>query len=321
LCAQALKLLTDVDNPAVECVVLAAAASCHAQATGRDIDETEVVAAISAADRAGGTYWPIMTRCFLSYSAPLPLAESLCTQALHLAEQGGLVHFGAVVRAELAVITQFRGDGHAALDAFRQLGLPVEAHNWSYYALAEGEYGTLAVGIHLAEHLLVELARRPHDPAHTAALHTVLAHLHRLTGDLERCEDALERAGRAVFQLGGFVWGLATVTRAALLRLRGQAQAAAQVIEPACALIGLRRRSDMPMRVVEELAAIASSIGRTHDAADLLATAEEARRIEHKPLSPALERELHGLYAKVDVQQGRPVNDALMTSLVRSMAV
>jgi predicted ATPase/class 3 adenylate cyclase len=320
LCAEALGLLHDFTDPVAECAVRAVAARCHAEAAGAEIDHAQVAAAVAAGDRAGGTYWPIMVRCFLSYGSPPAIAESLSVEALRLAERSGLNDFAALFQRDLATIAQFCGNATEALATYRRLGPALDPDNACFYALAEGEHGELAVGLHLAEHLLLELSSHPHDPTHAAALHTVVAHLHRLAGDLERCQVVLDIVDRIGEPVGQFIGGLWIITHAALLRLRGHCLAAAEVIERACARVASHRITDIGMRVVEELAAIALSLGRRQDAADLLATAREARHRSHKPLSPALQTELNGISAKLGDLHGTPLEASHVSALAHSMA-
>ena len=325
LVADALDLLDEVDDAVAECLVLTAMARNHATAAHGDLDPDEVAAAIAAADRAGGTYWPILVREFLSYKAPPATAESLIADALGLAERHGWHHFAAVLRGDLATVAQFRGDGEAALASWRAVvpvldGLAIyEAENACYYALAEGEHGELAVGLHFAEHFALALMRSPHDPLPAAELYTVVAHLHRLAGNLASAEDALEIACRAAPPAWDFLGGLAIVTRSALRRLRGQPSRSAAFIEQACGYVGFRGLTDIPMRVVEELAAVALAIGKRQDGADLLATAREARHREHKPLSPACRPEVDALQTSVADMRGNALATPQVITVARSL--
>ena len=119
LLAEALELLAEAHDPVAECYVLAAVAKCHADATGGELDEDELSAAIAAGDRTGGTYWPIMIRYFLSWGASPRTAESLTNDALRVAEDLHLGYFGNMLRANLAGIAQFRGDSSQALSTWR----------------------------------------------------------------------------------------------------------------------------------------------------------------------------------------------------------
>ena len=201
--SDALELLKEVDDPATECAVRAAVARCRADASGGTPDEREIAAAVAAGDRAGGTYWPVMVRRFLSYRAPPAMAESLCADALRITEQLGLDHFGARLQRDLATIALFCGDGSWALATYREFAAILDADNSCFYALAEGEHGELAVGIHVAEHLSVELVSGPHDPNYAGELHAVVAHLRRLAGDPDGCELALNLADRTLAGDGG----------------------------------------------------------------------------------------------------------------------
>lgn len=100
----------------------------------------------------------------------------------------------------------------------------------SFYALAEGEHGDLIVGVHLAEHFLTRLRTLRCDPLIEAQLRWVVAHLHRLHGDIDRAADSLELADRLAKPRFNFLGGLASITRSALYRRRGQPNAAATII-------------------------------------------------------------------------------------------
>jgi hypothetical protein len=292
-CAAALDLLPDVDDPAVDCWVLATWAKCHAEAGG-ELDEDQIAAAVDAGDRAGGTYSPIMVRYVLSFRAHPPIAERLCTDALNLAERLDLDLFVGLVRASLATIAQFRGDGPAALAMWRQPSplldevTLAEGDNACFYALAEGEHNDVAVGLHIAEHYIARVTSSPHDPAAVAALYSAFAHLRRLAGDVDGAELALEISRRHAEPTVDFLGVLTHVTRSALWRARGEPHlAAAALAERADHRdVGFRGLTDIPMRVMEELAAVALALGRVDDCADLLATAREARLRDGKPLSP-----------------------------------
>jgi hypothetical protein len=304
-CAEAAALLDEIDDPAVRCSVLMMVARCHADAANGDLDAAEVAAAIAAGDRAGGTYWPIMVRHFLSFRASAPIAESLTTDALRIAERLGLEFFGALMRTTLAVLAQFRGDGAAALALWRRTVTVLDDRviyaedNAGFYALAEGEHGELLLGLHLAEDFAVRLTSGPHEPAVVAALHVVIAHLRGLAGDVDGAEDALEIVDRTAELSFDFIGGLAVVTRSKLLRMRGHTGAAAATIRPMSDHVGFTGITDIPMRVLEELAAVALALGRRDDAADLLATARQARQDSHKPLSPACRPDLAVLESTV----------------------
>ena len=327
LVAEALDLLDEVDDPVAECMVLTAMAKSHAIDADGDLDPDEVASAIAAADRAGGTYWPVLVREFLSYKAPPATAETLIADALGLAERHGWYHFAAVLSGDLATVAQFCGDGDAALASWRAVvpvldGLAIyEVENACYYALAEGEHGELAVGLHLAEHFALELTRSPHDPRRAAELYAVVAHLHRLTGNLASAEEALEIACRAAPPARDFLGGLAVVTGSALGRKRGRPSTSAAFIEQACGYVGFRGLTDIPMRVVEELAAVALTIGKRQDGADLLATASEARHREHKPLSPACRPEVDALQKSVADMRGNALATPQVLTVARSLVI
>ena len=310
----------------VDCYVLSAVAKCHADVAGGELDSDEVAAAVSAADRVGGTYWPIMIRTILSWKAPPAVGQSLLTDALMLAERMRLDHFATMLRCDLACIAQFRGDSSPALETWRQnapmlddLGL-YQGESARFYALAEGEHGEVAVGLHLAEDLVLRLTRRPHDLVLAAAMHSVIAHLRRLSGQPEGSQAALDAASRAGRPTRNFVGGLAIITRSALWRQRGQPRRAAAVIEQAHHHLGFRGSTDISKRVLEELAAVSISLGRYQDGADLLATSRAARQSEHMPLSPACQVEIDELSTQVGALRGVAMSTTEATELAHSLA-
>jgi predicted ATPase/class 3 adenylate cyclase len=326
LCAEAMGLLDDVDDPAIECSVRASAVKCHADAYDGDIDANELAAALDAGDRAGGTYWPVMVRHVLSFKAPPPIAEALSSDALDIAEQLGMGLFAAMLRSNLACIAQFRGDSvtafamwHDVLSVLDDLA-DSEGDTACFYSLAEGEHRELAAGLHLAEDFVIRVTSAPHDPQLAAALYSVVAHLRRLAGDLEGAEVALEYVRRAGTEDFDFLGGLALITRSALLRARGQAPSAATVMEHTAGYVAFQGLTDIPMRVIEELAAVALALGRAGDAADLLATARAARERDHRPLSPACAREVDALSVLLGERQGRVLDTGAVIGLTHSLA-
>ena len=321
---QAVELLGDTDDPVAACYVLPAVARCHAQACKGELDSDELAAAAAAGDRVGGTFWPIMIRHFVSSRASPAISEALITDALSLAEQRGLNYFAALIRGDLAMVAQFRGDSTLALDTWSQAVNEIddqalsESHYACFYALAKGEHGEVAVGLHLAEHFVLGLTRGPHDPERAAAIYSVIAHLCRLAGDREGAEAALEAASRAGAPPRDFVGGLALVTRSALWRECGQPRMAASAIEQATDHIGFHGSTDIAMRVVEELAAVAVSLKRHEDAANLLATAREARERYHMPVSPACRPEVDALQTMVGALHATKLSVSDATALAHS---
>jgi hypothetical protein len=77
--------------------------------------------------------------------------------------------------------------------------------------------------------------------------------------------------------------------------------------------------TDIEMRVVEELAAIALALGRNEDCSILLATARASRRREHKPLSPNCRREVEDLEAAVAEIDGTALSTAEVLARARSL--
>ena len=61
-----------------------------------------------------------MIRFFMSSRASPAISEALITDALSLADQRGLDYFAALMRGELALLAQFRGDSTLALDTWSQ---------------------------------------------------------------------------------------------------------------------------------------------------------------------------------------------------------
>ena len=175
--------------------------------------------------------------------------------------------------------------------------------NACFYALAEGEHADIAVGLDVAEQLLLQFAGAPFDQA-VAAMHSVIAHLRRLAGDLAGAHTALETASRGGPAAWDFLGGLSIITRSALWRGRGEPQRAAGVIGGAAHHIGFHGTSDIPMRVLEELAAVAIDLGRHQHGADLLATADHARQHEHKPPSPTCRVEIDHLRTQISALRG-----------------
>ena len=165
---------------------------------------------------------------------------------------------------------------------------------------------------------MLNLTRGPHDPEPAAAMYSVIAHLRRLAGDREGAEAALKAASRAGAPPRNFVGGLAIVTRSALLRERGQPHMAASEIEQATDHIGFHGSTDIAMRVVEELAAVAVSFERHEDAANLMATASEARERNHMPVSPACRSEVDALQTIVGALHATKLSLSDATALAHS---
>ena len=185
-------------------VVLTAVAKSHAIAADGDLDPDEVAAAIAAAERADGTYWPILVHEFLSSRAPPATAASLIADALGLAERQGWYHFAAVLRGDLATVAQFRGNGVAALASWRTVvsvldGLAIyEAENACFYALAEGERRRARRWTPLSQSTSRSHSHaRPTTRCMRQSCTRVVAHLHRLAGNLANAEHALEIAWHA----------------------------------------------------------------------------------------------------------------------------
>ena len=256
----------------------------------------------------------------LVYRAPPAVAESLCAEALRITERLGLDHFGARLQRDLATIALFRGNGPSALATYREFAAILDADNSCFYALAEGEHEELAVGIHVAEHLSVELVRGPHDPYYVGELHAVVAHLRRFAGDPDGCEFALNLAHRTLAGEGD--------SRTTADRARAPHSIAGSR-PPWCG--GTRNRDCLSARRVrrahrhgdacaQELAAVALSLSRPQQAADLLATADEARRRYTKPLSPACRVEVDSLRSMVDTHVGTAIDTTEVIAVAHSFA-
>jgi hypothetical protein len=301
-------------------------ARCHSQQASGDIDPAELAAAIAAADRAGGNYWPIMMRYDTCVRTRTDVVESTTTDALRLAESIGFQYFADnLLRTQLAIVAQFRDDSARVLAVWRALVPSLDKYavrrsdSLVFYSLAEGEHADPAVGLHLAEHYALSYVEDPYDPITVARMHAVIAHLRRLQGDLTGAESALEAFGRCP-PSNDSVGALGTITRSALLRQRGQAVGAAAAIEPAVRLAVWHGVTDIPMRVTEELAAVGLALGRHQDAANLLATATHDRHHRHRPLSPACQPEIENLRTALGNTVGTALDHEAVTHLAKSMA-
>jgi hypothetical protein len=93
---------------------------------------------------------------------------------------------------------------------------------------------------------------------------------------------------------------------------------AASEIEQATHHIGFHGSTDIAMRVVEELAAVALSLKRHEDAANLLATAREARERYHMPVSPACRPEVDAVQATVGALHATELSLSDATALAHS---
>jgi hypothetical protein len=155
-----------------------------------------------------------------------------------------------------------------------------------------------------------------------AELRWVAAHLCRLHGDIDRAVASLEIADRLIKPRFNFLGGLAHITRSALCRWRGEPNAAAAIIA------GLVQQhyphegiTDIPMRLVEELAFVACAQGRLQDSADLLATASAARQRQGLPLSPVCGLEIDQLRAQLGGRPGTVLAPESAHSLAASLAI
>jgi hypothetical protein len=288
------------------------------------LNANEVEKAVAAGDRAGGTFWPIMSRYYLSYGAPASIAETLAVDALRHADRLGLAYFGALQRIVLAIVSQFRDESPVVLatwrDAFSMLDDdPNYPHDdVVFYALAEGEHGEVGVGVHVAEDLASRLGRRPHDPIITTGVNAVLAHLRRLNGNLPGAAAALAAVDESGQLTMDFVGGLAVVTRSALYRERGEPDSASALIGEGLKYVEFPRTTDIPMRVLEEIAAVSVALGRREHAADLLTTAREWRATYRRPLSPACQPHITAVSAMLDDLRGNSLAPSQVRSLLNS---
>jgi hypothetical protein len=303
-------------------------AVCHADATDGVLEPRDVAEAVAAADRAGGTYWPVVARYSLAVRSAPSNVEPLMSEALHIAQEHRLDFFAdALLRANLVVGIQFREQSPVVLTAWRDLvprlddlGLYQE-ENASFYALAEGEHCDLNVGLHLAEHFLARLRTLRCDPLIEAQLRWVVAHLCRLHGDLDRAADSLELADRLARPRFNFLGGLADITRSALNRRRGQPTAAAAIVAGHVQHYPKQGLTDIPIRLLEELATIACDQGRHQDSADLLATATANRRRQEMPLSPACRVEIAQLRDHIDGHIGAVLQPTSVHGVAASLAM
>jgi hypothetical protein len=308
--ARAVELLEGTDDPVAACYVLSGVAKCHADASG-ELDAEEAAAAVAAADRIVGTHWPILARELLSYKAPEPLGSMLLTEARAYAEQLGLPYFAARMGGHLACVACFRGDADVALGLWRaiaespQASTLLDGENGCFYALAEAEHRDVAAGLRLAAELIVRPTSGPAAAVTAPALHRVTAHLWRLAGDLDAADLALREAERYGPPTRNFAGGLAIVTRSAIERMRGEPADAAREIASAAWHLGFRGSTDIPMRVMEEGAAVAVDLGVVAAARDLVATASAARVAQGKPASPASRRDVRRVVAAVGVEPAR----------------
>jgi predicted ATPase/class 3 adenylate cyclase len=328
LVTEAIEALQGVDDPVAHASVQMSVARARGQRPGARLHSSDLDAAVGAADRVGGPYWPWLARHDLSERAEPDLAEALNLEALDIAERHGFALFAALARLNLASAAQFRGDSAVALARSREL-LPVLDELVTYaldyfdlFSLIEGEHGRLDVGLHLAEDLAVRLTARPHEAWVSAGAYSSLAHLRRLAGDRPGSEAAVERAIRGFGgETKGFVGTLASITRSALWRAAGRPDRSAGVMRGTCDAGWFHGSTDIEMRVGEELAAVALALGRRQDAADLLATAEDTRRLDRKPLSPACRPEVAALTAQLHELRGRPLTQSAVRALAHSLAV
>jgi hypothetical protein len=243
-----------------------------------------------------------------------------------LAERLRLEEFRNMLRANLACIAQFRGDSAHALTMWRQAVSDMDdlllhqGEDAGLYALAEGEHGELAVGLHLAEDFALRLMARPHDVLHATSMFPVLAHFRLAAGDLDGAEAALEVVDRAARPRVGFAEGLVIVTRSALWRHRNQPHIAAATLEQACTRLRYRGTTDITMRVLEELAAVAFALGQRDDSANLLATAQRARQDDEKALSPLCRASVETLQTRLGDRHGMLLGPADVQELAQSLA-
>ena len=196
-----------------------------------------------------------------------------------------------------------------------------QEENASFYSLAEGEHCDLIVGLHLAEHFLTRLRTLRCDPLIEAQLRWVVAHLCRLHGDIDRAADSLEIADRLARPSFNFLGGLADITRSALYRLRGQPNTAAAIIAGHVQRYPHQGLTDMPMRLLEELATVACDQGRLLDSADLLATATATRQRQNTPLSPGCRVEIDRLRAQIHGHLGTVLEPGAVHDLASSLTM
>ena len=294
------------------CAALAAKARWKNKAIGARPDLHAVELAVTAADDAGGTYWPFSVRYLLAMDLPRTPALGLCREAQAIARRHRLHLFERLAHASIAVSEQFGQTGEAALIEWRRLFTegatirdiaPTDA---CFYVLAEAEHGPIGTALPLAEYVAMELTERA-----TGALgnevNTVLARARMIAGDHLGAESALRRAARSAEPLWDFLGGLHVLLRSAVERRHGRPLDGLHELGRLVDDVAYEGVTDLGARTIEELAEIASAVGKHDVSADLLATAFELRTRRDQPLSPAGQRAITELTASLATRSGRPL--------------
>ena len=292
--------------------MLVCVAKCEADLNGGQPDAGKVAAAVAAADRAGGTYWPVKSRQFLASQAPPEIGEPLLAEALQIAERTSLDDFAAAIRGDTASLTQFRGDSTTVLAAWQDV--------------VDAAADPIASSGSTAASMRSPRASTPPSPTGSGSpsSSSSVSPMRRSVGrPRRRSVSSLTCVPSPVISTGptrrsthsprrqpeqNFLGGLSIITRSALWRQRGKPGRAATTIVTATYHIGFRGITDIAMRVLEELAAVAVDLDQPQRGADLLATADQARRHEHKPRSPACAVEVDAVRARVAAWRGTPLD-------------
>ncbi len=289
--AESIALIETVRDPRARAVVLERVAFGRQFQSPRPLSDADVRPAVEAADDAGDFLSRFMTRLVLGSISPPSLQPMLTGEALRLAEEADNQIFAALARVQLAFDAAMIGASDEALDLCRRsLWIVDDLIGTAYIGvdalpIIEGEHGDLPLALRLAEDLAARLARRPHDPSAASTAHAVVAHLHVLNGDVDSAATAIART--VDVPVGHFIDVLAATARSAVNRMSGHYPAAATTMALALDEVLWHGSTDSPMRLLEELAAVAVAMDRTTDAANLLATAVHERRSRSFPLSPA----------------------------------
>jgi predicted ATPase len=323
---EALSLARGVGDPVVEAVVHAQAALRDAERGHGAVDEAEVRIAVDAADRAGGGLWPYIIRRDIATRSPPRLADLLGRGALAKAEEHAFETFAAIARSILADVAAFEGRSRDALAMADEI-MPLldtlidgSMNSLQLFPLIEGEHGDLERAIRLAEHIRARLLSRPRDPGIVGGVCSVGGYLLARAGELDRAEELTDQASR-VFgtSTASFVAALHLVTRSMICRQRGQPGRAGRALASSQDAGWIRGLTDIEMRVLEELAAVALELGHPQAAADLLVSSDERRERDGKPVSPARRGEIDELRARVDARDARSLEQQGVQAVLRAL--
>ena len=310
---ESLRVLTSAPLGSVaRCAAVAAITRWNRKEIGAQPDAAAIDAAVTAADRAGGTYWPFMVRYMMSMDLPRAPALRMCRDAIGAARRHGLRHFERLARVNIAVSEQFSNVGDQALFEWRDLFVDgacisdLTVTDACFYLLAESEHGSIEDALPIAEQAALELRPRA-SGAVANELHTVVARVRMIAGDDLGASEAIRLAAAASRPRWDFLGGLHRLTHAALLRRHGRPLGALSELGRLVEDVGYRGVTDLGARTLEELAAIAAATSRHDLAADLVATAA-AHRIAHgQPASPIGQAEIMSLVAALGSRRGHPL--------------